>query len=677
MALIQQAQFNNTGRYRSILLITGSIFAGFGFFLIGTALAGTGDCWLQKLPIPKILGYLGSALLIPAAGFLSAGMVAAVRHQRLAAELRESAAKMDMTDPPDTAFDRRGKKQSAVRPPRFSRCGAEELAGWPQVLVAMALAISAMLGVIEVWRASCAPALDASMQQVVGGLLLVGAFPLLVLERSYGNIAVRTLPEAPQLNRLLRVALTAFAGLGVAMILSSLGFVWPLQLESAIAALILLVAAELTFRGSVTLFVPLAPLPERRSVADSSIAGLLRPGIPRFNSLNATVQRRFGIDLSRSWALAFVGRALPLVAAAICGAAWCVTGVTALGLDERAVYERFGVPVAVLDPGLHFHLPWPFGVMRKVELGIVHEIPIVFEAAGVANRPGRPGNAIDPTRQSTAAEEPAPASADRLWDASHPWEASYLIASETRGQQGFQIVNIDLRVVYRVGSSDDAAIDAAYRIDNPEALIRGVAGRLLVGYFARYTLLDVLGQSREIFTGQFHAALQDELDRLSTGIEAIAVIVEAIHPPPGAAQAYHGVQAAEILANAETALKRGEAVRRIKTAEQAALQVRDQALATAAELVDQAQSEDTIFEADRQGYRRDGQAFLLERRFDGLSKGLANSELLIIDRRLNGQDAPTIDLRRFGLPGAEGGGATVTPSPDDAPHDLPPHAEQK
>jgi regulator of protease activity HflC (stomatin/prohibitin superfamily) len=668
---VKVAQFNDTGRYRSILLITGSIFAGFGFILIGAVLAGRGDCWLQKLPIPKILGYLGSALLIPAGGFLSAGMVAAARYGRLAVDLRESAA----IGPPDTALDRRGKKPLAVRAARFSRSRAEHLAGWPQVLVAMALAISAMLGVIEVWRASCAPALNASMQQLIGGLLLVGAFPLLVLERSYGDIAARTLPEAPQLNRLLRVALTAFAGLAVAMILSSVGFVWPLQLESAIAAMILLVSAELAFRGSATLFVPLAPLPERRSVADSSIAGLLRLRIPRFNSLNATIQRRFGIDLSRSWALAFVGRALPPVAAAIGVAAWGVTGLTALGLDERAVYERFGVPVAVLGPGLHFHLPWPLGVMRKIELGIVHEIPIVFEAAGSANRPGRQGNAIDPTRQLTAAEEPAPASADRLWDASHPWEASYLIASETRGQQGFQIVNIDLRVVYRVGSSEEAARDAAYRIDDPEALIRGIAGRLLVRYFARYTLLEVLDQSREIFTGQFHAALQDELDRLSTGIEAIAVIVEAIHPPAGAAQAYHGVQAAEILANAEIALKRGEAVRRTKSAEQTALQVRDQALATAAELVDQAQSEGAVFEADRQGYRRHGQAFLLERRFDRLSKGLANSELLIIDRRLNGQDAPTIDLRRFGLPGAEGGGAINAPSPKDDAHDLPPHGE--
>ena len=48
-------------------------------------------------------------------------------------------------------------------------------------------------------------------------------------------------------------------------------------------------------------------------------------------------------------------------------------------------------------------------------------------------------------------EGPAPMSADRLWDETHPSEASYLIASEARGQQSFQIVNVDLRILYRIG----------------------------------------------------------------------------------------------------------------------------------------------------------------------------------------------------------------------------------
>jgi regulator of protease activity HflC (stomatin/prohibitin superfamily) len=662
---VQLAHFNKAERYRYILLITGSIFAGLGFFLVYAVLLGASNGWLHKLPIPKAAGYLGSALLIPAAGFLSAGMLAAARYRHLAAELHDNAANTDAVDPPVAAASGQNYERFAIQPRRFFKAGTEALGGWPQVLVAIAFALSAVVGVVEVRRASWEPALAASMQQVIGGVLLVCAFPLLVLERSYANLAARTLPEAPQLNRLLRAALTACVGLGIATFLSAVEVAWGAKLEAAIATMIVMVAAEMAFRASATFFIPFAPLPERRSVADSSIAGFFRFAIPSFNSLNASVQRQFGIDLSRSWALGFVRRALLPVTATIGVAAWCVTGVTALGIDQRAVYERLGVPVAVFGPGLHLHLPWPLGIMRNVELGVVHEIPIVFEAAHAADRLGHPADEIDPTGQLPTAEAPAPANADRLWDASHPGEASYLIASETRGQQGFQIANIDLRVVYRVGLSEDAAREAAYRIDDPEALIRGVAGRLLVRYFARYTLLDVLGQSREIFTDRFHAALQDELDRMSTGIEAISVIVEAIHPPAGAAQAYHAVQAAQILANSQIALMRGEAISRIKSAQQAASRVRDAALATAAELVDRADSEGVLFDADHQSYRRDGQAFLLERRFDRLSKGLANSELLIIDHRLNGQNAPTIDLRRFSL---QGGGEGLPPPRKDDLH---------
>ena len=667
MVLVQLAHFSAAARYRSILLITGSILAGVGFFLIGAALANA-----TGLPVPQFLGYLGAALLIAAAGFLPAGMIATARFRLCTAERSGNNEKIVRTGAPETALGGRAKRRFPAWPTALRRVG-EGLAGWPQVLVAAALGVSAAVGVLAVWAGAAAPALNASMAQVVGGLLLIGAFPLLVLERIYGNIAPRVLPDAPQLNRLLRVPLTASVGLGLALILRSVGFDWAREFETAVGALVLLVSAELVLRACAALFLPFEPLAERRSAANSSIAALLSLGMPRLALLNAAVERQFGIDLSRSWALTFLRRALLPLASAIGLAAWAVTGVTGLGFDKRAVYERLGVPVAVLGPGLHFHLPWPLGVMRKVELGVVHEIPIVFQPAGARSRPGPASETSDPTRQPSPAEGPAPASADRLWDTSHPWEASYLIASETRGQQGFQVVAVDMRVVYRIGLSEEAARDAAYRIEDPEALIRGISGQLLVRYFARYTLLDVLGQSREVFAGEFRAALQQELDRLATGIEAIAVIVEAIHPPPGAAQAYHAVHATEILANAQIALNRGDAVRRIKSAEQAALQDRDAALAAAAELAHRAQGEGVLFDSDRQAYRRAGEGFLLERRFDRLSKGLANSELLIIDRDLGGQNAPTIDLRRFGFPTVEGGNAGAAPPAEgDADRRPPP-----
>jgi regulator of protease activity HflC (stomatin/prohibitin superfamily) len=334
--------------------------------------------------------------------------------------------------------------------------------------------------------------------------------------------------------------------------------------------------------------------------------------------------------------------------------AWGVTGITALGLNERAVYERFGEPVAVVGPGLHLHLPWPMGVMRGVELGVIHDIPIAISPLGDARQGARQSAGVDQQQQQVGAEAAPPAAADRLWDASHPSEQSYLIASQANGQQTFQIADADLRVVYRVGLTDADAMNSAYRVADPEILIKASTGQLLVRYFARYTLADVLGQSRDAFTQDFRTALQDQLDRLSSGIEAIAVVVEAIHPPAGAASAYHNVQAAQILANSQISVQRASAIHSIKSAQQGAMEDRNKATAAAAELVTQARSEGTLFDADRQARERDGAAFLFERRSERMASGLAKSETIVVDHRLKGQNGPVIDLRSFN---GGGGGA--------------------
>ena len=195
-----------------------------------------------------------------------------------------------------------------------------------------------------------------------------------MLERVYANTPSRILPDAPQLERLSRVPLATFVGLGVARGLLSAGFDWAWMLERAVGIVIGLVSLELILRGLAMIFMPFASLDLRGATADSTIAGLLRLTVPTFSLVNTAVQRQFGIDLSRSWALAFIRRAALPIGLLMAAFAWCVTAVTVLGVSERAVYERLGRPVAVFGPGLHVHLPWPFGIMRHVELGVVHEI---------------------------------------------------------------------------------------------------------------------------------------------------------------------------------------------------------------------------------------------------------------------------------------------------------------
>src|SRR5258708_28437302 len=93
-----------------------------------------------------------------------------------------------------------------------------------------------------------------------------------------------------------------------------------------------------------------------------------------------------------------------------------VTGIAAPGVKERGVHERFGEPVAVLGPGLHFHLPWPMGVMRGVELGVIHDIPIAMSPLGDAGQVARASLGADQQQQLAGPEASPPTPSDRLWD---------------------------------------------------------------------------------------------------------------------------------------------------------------------------------------------------------------------------------------------------------------------
>lgn len=649
--LSEFAHFSMARRYCAPLLVGGTILAGLGVGVIASVWAYANARWPSGVPVPPSLGYLGGALSIAAAGLLSAGVTAFVRLRLLLAESQQNA-----TPPTRPALlGDQGRLRHVAHLLAWAKSLLPPLVSTArllQVLLVVLFAGLSLTGILIFWPMSAPPIGNPVIQQVLGGSLVVAAFPLLVLERAFANISAEALPEAAQIDRLLRVPLTACVVLGIFNIIEPFGFAWVLRLDQALAVLIALVSVELIVRGVAMVFVPFDAIERRQTVADSSIAGLMQFRAPNFHALNGTIQRQFGIDLSRSWALAFLLRATVPIVIGMGMMAWGVTGITALALNERAVYERFGVPVAVLGPGLHFHLPWPLGVIRGVEFGAIHDIPVALLPAAISNQTPRLSAAVDKQAQAIAAEDPPPAAADRLWDTSHPSEQSYLIASEARGEQGFQVVDADLRVVYRVGLSDAAAIASAYHVEHPENLIRAVVGRLLVGYFSRYTLLDVIGQNREVFANELRVSLQDQLDRLSSGIEAIAVVVEAIHPPPGAASAYHNVQAVEIEATSAISLRRADAIRAMTFGKRVALQERADAVAAAAELIGQARAESILFRADREARERYGEVFLLERRFERLVSALKKAELIVIDHRVDRANPPTIDLRTFSNSGS-------------------------
>ncbi|MBB3241047.1 regulator of protease activity HflC (stomatin/prohibitin superfamily) [Pseudomonas sp. Tn43] len=507
------------------------------------------------------------------------------------------------------------------------------LAGW---------ALLTLYSIGHVWNLTLPPAALGMSASVGATLSLLLAFGLLVLERQLAQENVAQWPEAGPLAQLTRVAIICLVLSALCVLFGNETSVWPVRLAVLIGLLPGLVAVELLLRALLSLFSPRREQLEPALLARSFVADMLRWPPQPLLVLQHELHNRFGIDLRQIWAFTYMRRAFLPVLAVVAIVGWSLTGIHEIPLQGRGIYERFGKPVEVFGPGLHAGLPWPLGRVLSVEYGVVHEL-----ATSV-------GDTSAPVTAEPA-EGPAPAIANRLWDASHVNDKSQVIASSRDDKQSFQIVNMDVRFVYRIGLSNQAALAATYNSADVPTLIRSTASRILVHDFASRTLDGLLGEDRVGLAEEIGRAVQADLQKLDSGVEILATVIEAIHPPAGAANAYHGVQAAQIAAQASISRERGAAAEATHQAQLQASIAHDRATASAHEISATAQAAELKFAAERKAFSSAGQAFVLEQYLSQLTQGLANARLLVLDHRLGGtSNAPTIDLRTFTLPAEPG-----------------------
>jgi len=572
---------------------------------------------------PVVLITCSSALLVLVAGLQSAWWVADWRAQVLE-EPAES-----LIEPPVDDVAGYSRLVGRLRNGLLAQIGAPVLwlAGW---------SLLALVSLIEFWNLTLPAAPVGQSASIGAALALALAFGLLVFERRLAQESVAQWPEASPLAQLSRVAIVCLVVSALCLLFAGAASVWPLRLAVLVGLLPGLVAVEFLLRAVLSLFSPRQPRLEPRLMAQSFIAGLLRWPPQPLLALQHELHNRFGIDLRQIWAFTYMRRAFLPVLLVVLAVGWALTGVHEVPLQGRGIYERFGKPVEVFGPGLHAGLPWPLGRVLAVENGVVHELATSVSEAS--------------TPELAPAEGPAPLIANRLWDASHVNDKSQVIASSSGDKQGFQIVNMDVRFVYRIGLTDRAALAATYNSADVPTLIRSTASRILVHDFASRTLDELLGEQRTSLADEIGRAVQADLQKLDSGVEILATVVEAIHPPAGAANAYHGVQAAQIGAQALISRERGAASEQTNQALLQASTVRDEAQATAREVSAGARAADLRFAAEQKAYATAGQAFVLEQYLGQLSQGLAHAKLLILDHRLGADGAPTIDLRSFTLP---------------------------
>ncbi len=221
-----------------------------------------------------------------------------------------------------------------------------------------------------------------------------------------------------------------------------------------------------------------------------------------------------------------------VVVAAFFGAGWLLSGIYRVEPDEQGVVLRFGRLVDIVEPGLHYHLPYPVSRVLLPKVTQVNQLQLggaaefgpgtagnVAPAAGAA--PGGAPSRIDPTNQMVTGDE--------------------------------NIVIAEYVVFWRIKSAEEYL----FRLLDPNATLQMAAESSMHAVIGRYPIQAALSDKRQEIADQAKEMLQGVLDRYHAGILITQVQLQRVDPPAAVIDAFNDVQRAR--ADQERARNEAEA----------------------------------------------------------------------------------------------------------------------
>ena len=267
---------------------------------------------------------------------------------------------------------------------------------------------------------------------------------------------------------------------------------------------------------------------------------------------------RRGQDRFRRWMPGLRGgRGLILLLLVVIGI-WLLTGFYRVEPDEQGVVLRWGEWTKTTQPGLNYHLPWPFETVVRPKVTKINRAEIGYRTL------------VD--SQRGAFTRPVP-------------DESLMLTGDEN------IIDVKFTAFWRIRDAGQFL----FNIQAPERTVKDAAESAMREVIGKSRLQSALAEERLLLAQQTHGLTQQILDDYGAGIEITQIEPQDIAPPEAVIAAFRDVQAAR--ADQERAKNEAEAYRNdiIPRARGAAERLVQEGTAYKEEVVAKAQGEAARF----------------------------------------------------------------------------------
>ena len=231
---------------------------------------------------------------------------------------------------------------------------------------------------------------------------------------------------------------------------------------------------------------------------------------------------RRGQDRFRRWMPGLRGGRGLILLLLVVIAIWLLTGFYRVQPDEQGVVLRWGEWTKTTQPGLNYHLPWPFETVITPKVTKINRAEIGYRTVVDSNR--------------GAFTRPVP-------------DESLMLTGDEN------IIDVKFTAFWRIRDAGKFL----FNIQAPERTVRDAAESAMREVIGKTRLQSALAEERLLLAQQTHELTQSILDYYGAGIEVTQIEPQDIAPPEAVVASFRDVQAAR--ADQERAKNEAESYR--------------------------------------------------------------------------------------------------------------------